>query len=47
MRRVIPFQDHLPQASPTNSAGNIRNILLGVTLIVLHVASIVVALRYF
>lgn len=45
-RRVIPISEHLPQVD-AGAAKNYKGIFLGVTLILLHVASIVFALTYF
>ena len=46
-RRVIPIAEHLSEDPGTRTASNYRSFLLGVTLIILHLASIVLALTYF
>ena len=45
-RRVIPISEHLPQGD-VGAARGYKGVLLGFTLILLHVASIVFALTYF
>ena len=46
-RRVIPIHEHLPQVAEIGTARNYKSVLLGITLILLHLASIAFALTYF
>ncbi len=46
-KRVIPIVPHQRQISGMETARDLRSALVGVTLILLHVASIALALTFF
>ena len=46
-RRVIPIREDLPQTGTARTTRESKSILLGFMLILLHLASIALALTYF